>query len=133
MFVNGKSIGWIQNGEFRESVFTTPTIFLFCRYICNDTRITSYNVCYTKLLRIGKKQEWELVEIFADEAKSGTQTKKRDEFLRMMKECENGNIDIIITSQSQGLQEILLIVLKPSGGSQGVEAAAGSSRSKSRA
>jgi len=63
---------------------------------------------------IGKKQEWELVEIFADEAKSGTQTKKRDEFLRMMKECENGNIDIIITSQSQGLQEILLIVLKPS-------------------
>jgi len=46
---------------------------------------------------IGKNEEWELVEIFADEAKSGTQTKKRDEFLRMMKECENGNIDIIIT------------------------------------
>lgn len=46
---------------------------------------------------IEKRDEWELVGIFADEAKSGTQVKKREEFLRMMKECENGNIDIIIT------------------------------------
>ena len=46
---------------------------------------------------IGKREDWEFVGIFADEAKSGTKVKSRDEFLRMMKECENGNIDIIIT------------------------------------
>ena len=46
---------------------------------------------------IQKHEDWEFAGIFADEAKSGTQVRKREEFLRMMKECENGNIDIIIT------------------------------------
>lgn len=46
---------------------------------------------------ISKNEDWDFVGIFADEAKSGTQTKNRDEFIRMMKECVNGNIDIIIT------------------------------------
>ncbi len=46
---------------------------------------------------IEKREDWEFIGIFADEARSGTQVKKRDEFIRMMKECENGNIDIIIT------------------------------------
>jgi len=46
---------------------------------------------------IGKRDDWEYTEIFADEAKSGTQVKRRDEFLRMIKECEDGKIDMIIT------------------------------------
>lgn len=46
---------------------------------------------------IEKHEDWEFAGIFADEAKSGTQVAKREEFLRMMKECENGNIHIIIT------------------------------------
>lgn len=46
---------------------------------------------------IEKREEWEFIGIFADEARSGTQVKKRDEFIRMMKECKNGKIDIIIT------------------------------------
>ena len=46
---------------------------------------------------IGKRDDWEYVGIYADEAKSGTQTKRRDEFNRMIKDCETGKIDLIIT------------------------------------
>jgi site-specific DNA recombinase len=38
-----------------------------------------------------------LAGIFADDGISGTNTKKRDEFNRMIDECMAGNIDMIIT------------------------------------
>ena len=41
--------------------------------------------------------EYELVEIYADEGISGTSTKHREEFLRMIADCEAGKIDLIIT------------------------------------
>lgn len=71
----------------------------YCRVSTDSTKQhTSYvaQVEYYKSY-IGKREEWEFAGIFADEAKSGTQVKSRDEFIRMMKECENGNIDIIVT------------------------------------
>lgn len=46
---------------------------------------------------IGKKDDWVYAGIYADDAKSGTQIKKRDEFSRMLKDCESGKIDMIIT------------------------------------
>lgn len=46
---------------------------------------------------IGKRKEWLYAGIYADEARSGTKLQKRDEFLRMLKDCEMGNIDMIIT------------------------------------
>jgi len=46
---------------------------------------------------IGKKDEWQYTGIYADEARSGTKLQKRDEFLRMIKDCEAGNVDMIIT------------------------------------
>lgn len=50
---------------------------------------------YTEL--IGKKDDWKYAGIYADEARSGTKLQKRDEFLRMMKDCEVGKVDMIIT------------------------------------
>lgn len=50
---------------------------------------------YTEL--IGKKEDWLYVGIYADEARSGTKLQKRDEFIRMMHDCEAGKIDLIIT------------------------------------
>lgn len=50
---------------------------------------------YTDL--INKKKEWLLAGIFADEGISGTQTKKRTEFNRMIRMCKNKKIDLIIT------------------------------------
>lgn len=41
--------------------------------------------------------EWELAGIFADDGISGTNTKKREEFNRMIEACMEGKIDKIIT------------------------------------
>ena len=46
---------------------------------------------------ISKNPEWVLAGIFADDGITGTNTKKRDEFNRMIEECHAGNIDMIIT------------------------------------
>ena len=42
-----------------------------------------------------------MLEFFADYGISGTGTKKREEFNRMLEECEAGNIDIILTKSIQ--------------------------------
>lgn len=55
-----------------------------------------YQVEYYKNY-IGNRDDWEYAGIYADEGRSGTQVKKRDDFLRMMKDCEDGKIDMIIT------------------------------------
>ena len=41
--------------------------------------------------------DWVLAGIFADDGISGTNTKKREEFNRMIGECMAGNIDMVIT------------------------------------
>lgn len=46
---------------------------------------------------IESQEDWEFAGIYADEARSGTKLKKRDDFLRMMKDCEDGKIDMVIT------------------------------------
>lgn len=50
---------------------------------------------------IQKNPLWEFVEVYADLGISGTSTKKRDEFNRMIKDAENGKIDIILTKSIQ--------------------------------
>ncbi|NCB98450.1 MAG: recombinase family protein, partial [Bacteroidia bacterium] len=50
---------------------------------------------YTEFIK--KYTEWEFAGIFADDGISGTNTKKRDEFNRMIAECMDGNIDMVIT------------------------------------
>lgn len=50
---------------------------------------------YTDL--INRKKEWTLAGIFADEGISGTQARKRPEFLKMIRLCEKQKIDLVIT------------------------------------
>lgn len=50
---------------------------------------------YTDFIK--KNAEWEFAGIFADDGISGTNTKKREEFNRMIDECMEGNIDLVIT------------------------------------
>ena len=50
---------------------------------------------YTEFIQ--KKPEWEFAGIYADDGISGTNTKKREDFNRMIDDCEAGNIDMIIT------------------------------------
>ena len=46
---------------------------------------------------IAKNKDWVLVEIYADEAITGTKTEKRDGFLKMINDGVNGLIDIVLT------------------------------------
>ena len=48
---------------------------------------------------IGRNPEWELAQIFADEGISGTSTKKRKEFNRMIRLAKAGEMDLIITKE----------------------------------
>ena len=41
--------------------------------------------------------QYELVDIYADEGITGTSMKKRDEFKRMLNDCQKGKIDPIVT------------------------------------
>lgn len=55
-----------------------------------------YQVEYYKNY-IGKRDDWEYAGIYSDEGRSGTQVEKRDDFSRMMQDCEDGKIDMIVT------------------------------------
>lgn len=48
---------------------------------------------------IERNPDWELFEVFADEGISGTSTKKRKEFNRMIACAKNGDFDLIITKE----------------------------------
>lgn len=71
----------------------------YCR-VSTDSREQqnsfSVQLAYYKSL-IENHEDWQFVGIYADEARSGTKLQKRDDFLRMMKDCEDGKIGIIIT------------------------------------
>ena len=71
----------------------------YCRVSTDsDEQATSYEAQiehYTEY--ISKNPDWVMAGIFADDGISGTNTKKRDEFNRMIEECMAGNIDMIIT------------------------------------
>ncbi|WP_018659241.1 recombinase family protein [Allofustis seminis] len=64
----------------------------------SDEQATSYEAQvehYTSFIK--KNPEWEFAGVFADEGVSGTYTKKREGFNRMIEEALKGNIDYIIT------------------------------------
>lgn len=47
--------------------------------------------------KINDNSEWQMAGIFADEGITGTQAKKRPEFLKMIRKCRERKIDIILT------------------------------------
>ena len=46
---------------------------------------------------IQSKSEWEFVDMYADEGITGTEMKKRDDFNRMVEDCQEGRLDLILT------------------------------------
>ena len=74
-------------------------VVAYCRVSTDsDEQATSYEAQvehYTNFIK--KNDDWEFAGIFADDGISGTNTKKREEFNRMIGECMAGNIDMIIT------------------------------------
>ena len=45
---------------------------------------------------IQSENDWVMVDVYADEGITGTSTKKRDDFNRMMNDCRRGQIDIVL-------------------------------------
>lgn len=65
---------------------------------------------------ISEHPEWELVEIYADKGKTGTNTKQRTEFKRMMHDAEDGKIDIVNNTnfnQRESKNCLVLIIKEP--------------------
>ena len=48
---------------------------------------------------ISNHEDYELIEVYYDEGITGTSTRKRDGFNRMIADCENGKIDLILTKE----------------------------------
>ena len=79
--------------------FQQKRVAAYCRVSTDeDEQLMSYEAqCRYYRDKINLNKEWKLVDIFADEGITGTSTKKRKNFNRMIKLCEKGKIDIIIT------------------------------------
>lgn len=58
---------------------------------------------------IQKTPEWEYAGVYADYGISGTGMRDRDEFNRMLADCEAGRIDIILTKSIQQVEEIRVL------------------------
>ena len=88
----------VQTAESR-SKYHQLRVAAYCRVsTAQEEQQNSYQVqiaYYTDL--INRKKEWTLAGVFADEGISGTQTKKRTEFNRMIRMCRNKKIDLVIT------------------------------------
>lgn len=71
----------------------------YCRVSTDDEdQLNSYytqKAYYTEYIK--RNPKWRFAGIYADEGITGTQVKKRDEFLRMIDDCEKGKIDLILT------------------------------------
>lgn len=74
-------------------------VAVYARVSTEDPRQTSsYELQknhYTYL--VTNHPNWKLVDIYADEGISGTSLQHRDSFVKMIKDCQDGKIDLIVT------------------------------------
>lgn len=78
-----------------------------------EEQLNSYQsqiIYYTNLIKNNSK--WKLGDIYSDEGISGTQTKKREDFKRMIHDALEGKIDMIITKSISRFARNTLDTLK---------------------
>ncbi|WP_434295797.1 recombinase family protein [Clostridium botulinum] len=97
-------------GKFLERL----RVVAYCRVSTDsEDQLNSYKsqkAYYTDLIK--KNKEWVFVDIYADEAITGTQVTKREEFQRMINDCMNGDIDMVITKSISRFARNTLDTLK---------------------
>lgn len=86
----------------RDLTADTPKILrvaAYCRVSTGqEAQAGSYELqvqYYTQYIQ--KREDWELVGVYADEGISGTNIHRREQFKQMIADCEAGKIDLIIT------------------------------------
>lgn len=98
------------NGTALERIRVAP----YCRVSTDsEDQLNSYRsqvAYYTDL--VNKTKEWHLVDVYADEAITGTKVTKREDFQRMINDCLNGEIDMIITKSISRFARNTLDTLK---------------------
>lgn len=71
----------------------------YCRVSTDkEEQLSSYEAqieYYTE--KIDANPDWTMVRLYADEGITGTSAKKRKDFLQMIRDCERGKIDLVIT------------------------------------
>ncbi len=89
----------VSTSEDVKNKYKQKRVAAYCRVSTQqEEQINSYEVQtrhYTE--KINSEPKWKLVRIFADKGISGTSTKHRDEFNKMIRMCKRGRIDMIIT------------------------------------
>ncbi len=80
------------------NIMSELKVAAYCRVSTNheeqESSLEAQISYYEKL--IADNDGWKLVKIYAERA-SGTQIKKRTEFMKMHKACKQGKIDLILT------------------------------------
>lgn len=90
-----------QLNEERKFIKVKKRVAAYCRVSTdNEDQANSFESQQRYFKQyIEHHPDWELYEIFADEGISGTNTKKRKEFNRMIACAQNGDFDLIITKE----------------------------------
>lgn len=83
----------------RQTVRRQLRVAAYCRVSTDDEeQLTSYEAqqnYYTD--KIMTNQKWTIAGIFADEGITGTSARKRPQFLKMIRQCRQKKIDIVLT------------------------------------
>lgn len=103
-----------SENRFRGRKVEILRVAAYCRVSTDsEDQLNSYKsqvMYYTDLIK--KKHDWSLVDIYADEAITGTQVTKREDFQRMINDCMNGDIDMVITKSISRFARNTLDTLK---------------------
>lgn len=86
----------------------------YCRVSTDgEDQLNSYKsqvAYYTDLIQ--QNPDWEMVDVYADEAITGTMVSKRDDFQRMIGDCMTGKINLVITKSISRFARNTLDTLK---------------------
>ncbi|MEB6065111.1 recombinase family protein [Enterococcus gallinarum] len=103
-----------SSNSVRGKMIEQLRVAAYCRVSTDsEDQLNSYNsqkAYYTDLIQ--KNGEWIFAGIYADEAITGTQVTKREDFQRMINDCMNGEIDMLITKSISRFARNTLDTLK---------------------
>jgi len=91
----------VRHARKEKSVFDEEMkmrVGVYCRVSTGNTEQLSSYIMQQKYYAeyVRRRPGWTLIEIYADEGISGTSLRHRDEFVRMLKDCDEGKLDLIV-------------------------------------
>lgn len=106
--------GGLLNGGRNGIEINLKRVAAYCRVSTDsEDQLQSYHSqvkYYTEL--INENSDWTMAGVYADEAITGTQIDKRLDFQRLINDCMNGDIDMIITKSISRFARNTLDTLK---------------------